>query len=1205
MTPSSPPAPDHPTDRLVGTSPALATLRAQIRHLVTFDGGPTAPTLLLQGETGTGKSLVARVIHDSGPRAAGPFVAVNCSALPETMLEAELFGFEAGAFTDAKRAKPGLCEAAAHGTLLLDEIEALPLVLQAKLLTVLETKQVRRLGAVKDTTVDCKLIAATNAWLPEQVAAGRFRADLYHRLAVVVLTLPPLRERGDDVLGLAQTRLQALAAMHGVAPKRVTAAAAAWLRGYAWPGNVRELSHLLERVTLLHVGAEVDVPTLVELSLRLSPPPDASATPPPPATAALDEATQMRQALVQAGGNVVRAAQQLGLSRDTLRYRMARSGIPRRPGEDAPPRAGLPPPAPPAPAPLSPLVGRESVVQRLHTALTQAQQGTPQVVFVTGEAGIGKTTVVEAFLAQTGAATPCWMARGQCVEHYGPGEAYLPVLEALAQLCRGPHGAHLVALLRHDAPTWLVQMPWLLAPTDRVQLQHELQGTTRERMLRELAQGVETLTTETPLVLVLEDLHWSDFATLDLVAWLARRQQTARLLLLGTYRPAEALVADHPVRRVVQAVQQHGQGMALPLTGLGHTEVAAYLAVRFPRHQFPVGLAARLQQWTDGHPLFLRSVLAAWIEQGALVEREGCWTLQGPLEALALEVPTDLQQMLEQQLERVSVDEQQVLAGASVVGVEFTVAAVAAGLEAEALPIETCCDGLVRRQHLLRPAGVVTWPDGTLTARYAFVHALYQQVAYARLGAAWRLAVHQRLGRRLEAAYGPQAGEIAAELAMHCERGRDLPRAIQYSQLAAANAVRRQAYHEATALLSTSVALLHSLPDTPARAQQELRLQSRLGAAAMTTHGYLAPQVETAYARAFALYHQVGGDPTELLPVLVGLRTVALIRGDLQRADAFGEQCLRVAPQTHNPAARLWAHVVVGETLGWRGDVVAARRHLEQGLALAASQPPAALRVHRTNHPQVLCLALAALVWWFLGYPVQADAWSQEALTLAQALALPLSLAYALRAAAMLHQLRRDSGAAGEAATRLMALATEQDFAYWLVAGSSVQGWVLTATGHPAEGLALLQQALTAYQASGAALQQTPMLVPVIQAYQSGGQVDQGLAALAEAMAAVDTTNVRLYEAELYRLKGELLLAQAPARDAEAEGCLQQALAVARHQQAKSWELRAAMSLSRLWQRQGQRAAARELLAPLYGWFTEGFDTADLQEAKALLEALA
>ena len=152
MTPSSPPAPDHPTDRLVGTSPALATLRAQIRHLVTFDGGPTAPTLLLQGETGTGKSLVARVIHDSGPRAAGPFVAVNCSALPETMLEAELFGFEAGAFTDAKRAKPGLCEAAAHGTLLLDEIEALPLVLQAKLLTVLETKQVRRLGAVKDTT---------------------------------------------------------------------------------------------------------------------------------------------------------------------------------------------------------------------------------------------------------------------------------------------------------------------------------------------------------------------------------------------------------------------------------------------------------------------------------------------------------------------------------------------------------------------------------------------------------------------------------------------------------------------------------------------------------------------------------------------------------------------------------------------------------------------------------------------------------------------------------------------------------------------------------------------------------------------------------------------------------------------------------------------------------------------------------------------
>jgi transcriptional regulator with PAS, ATPase and Fis domain len=210
----------HPTDRLVGTTPAMATLRAQIRHLAPFDtpGSPVVPTLLLQGETGTGKGLVARIIHDSGPRAAGPFIEVNCAAIPETMLEAELFGFEPGAFTDAKRVKPGLFEAASGGTRLLDEVEAPPLILQGKLLTAIEAKRVRRLGALMERAVDVKLMAATNAALPENVATGQFRADLYHRLAVVVLVLPPLRERGADICGLAKVFLQHYTAAHGIPP---------------------------------------------------------------------------------------------------------------------------------------------------------------------------------------------------------------------------------------------------------------------------------------------------------------------------------------------------------------------------------------------------------------------------------------------------------------------------------------------------------------------------------------------------------------------------------------------------------------------------------------------------------------------------------------------------------------------------------------------------------------------------------------------------------------------------------------------------------------------------------------------------------------------------------------------------------------------------------------------------------------------------
>jgi two-component system, NtrC family, response regulator AtoC len=330
-----PPA-GHPTDRLIGITPAIAALRAQIRHLATFDavGSTYVPTVLLQGETGTGKGLVARVIHDSGPRAAGPFIEVNCAAIPETMLEAELFGFEPGAFTDAKRAKPGLFEAALGGTLFLDEIDALPLGLQGKLLTAMESKRVRRLGAVTERVVDVKLIAATNAVLPEAIATGRFRADLYHRLAVVVLALPPLRERREDICVLAEALLQQYTAAHGVPSKHLSTEAEAWLQGYTWPGNVRELSHVMERVTLLHVGQEVDAATLMQLCHPLTETAVSGNTVPASRRMAGEralpaEAEQIREALMQTGGNVARAARLLGVSRDTVRYRMKRYGIAR------------------------------------------------------------------------------------------------------------------------------------------------------------------------------------------------------------------------------------------------------------------------------------------------------------------------------------------------------------------------------------------------------------------------------------------------------------------------------------------------------------------------------------------------------------------------------------------------------------------------------------------------------------------------------------------------------------------------------------------------------------------------------------------------------------------------------------------------------------------------------------------------------------
>jgi DNA-binding NtrC family response regulator/tetratricopeptide (TPR) repeat protein len=336
----------HPTDALIGDAPAVAELREQIRLLAAFDapGNPNVPTVLLEGETGTGKGLVARAVHLSGGRARGPFVDVNCAAIPETMLEAELFGFEAGAFTDAKRTKPGLFESAGGGTLFLDEIDALPVTLQSKLLKAIEEKQVRRLGGVTSRHVDAKLIAATQKGLRELVAAGAFRADLYHRLAVVMLDLPPLREREADVLALAEHFLATHAAAHGIAPKRLDDEARRWLLGYDWPGNVRELRHLMERVTLLVPAADVGREAIVRLRVPLAAP--SSAPEPVPAD---DEATRIREALARSGGNVVRAARVLGIGRNALRHRMRRRGIerPDLAASDVPPRAPAPAASPP------------------------------------------------------------------------------------------------------------------------------------------------------------------------------------------------------------------------------------------------------------------------------------------------------------------------------------------------------------------------------------------------------------------------------------------------------------------------------------------------------------------------------------------------------------------------------------------------------------------------------------------------------------------------------------------------------------------------------------------------------------------------------------------------------------------------------------------------------------------------------------------
>jgi predicted ATPase/DNA-binding winged helix-turn-helix (wHTH) protein len=848
-------------------------------------------------------------------------------------------------------------------------------------------------------------------------------------------------------------------------------------------------------------------------------------------------------------------------------------------------------------------VGRDAALAQLAQWWTLAHQGTRQVVVIAGEAGIGKTALVNTFVAQVAATEDVWVGHGQCLDHYGAGEAYLPMLEALGRLGRGPAGERFVAVLRQYAPSWLVQMPGLVLPSAWESLQRTASGATQPRMLRELTEALDVLTTERPFVLVLEDLHWSDVSTLAWLAYVARRPDPARFLLLGTYRPVDAIVRAHPIRTVMTELTQHQQGAELPLDYLSAGEVVTYCRQRLREPSLSAALAHVLHQRTRGHPLFLVTIVEEMRRQGLLHEEAAGWNVAEAVGTIRSAVPQSLRHIIEQQLHQVHPEDQVLLEAASLAGRTFSAAAVAAAVNQATEDSEARLAVLAHHGQFIQACGLVAWPDGTAAAAYRFLHDLYCETLSDRVPPSRQQRWHLQVGARKEAGYGAQAHEIAAELAVHFEQGRDADRALRYLQYAADNALRRSAHADAITHVTRALALLAGLPETPERTQRELVLQTTLGPALMATRGYAAPEVEYAYARARELCRQVGETP-QLFQALWGLWYFYLVRAELQTARELGEQLLHVAQRVQAPELLLLAHRVLGQTLAFLGEFSTAHGHLAREMTLYNPEQHRAFASLYGQDQGVICRSWAALTLWSLGYPDQALRCNRDALTLAQELAHPFSLAYAMCFAGKLCQLCRDVQAVQERATAAIALCTEQGFALYLARGTILQGWAMAQQGQGAEGLAQMRQGLVTYQATGAAVFRPYYLAFLAEAYGKLGQAGEGLTLLGEALAAVHKTGERFYEAEIYRLQGELLLVRSAENHGEAETSLQQALRVARHQQTKSLELRAAMSLARLWQQQGKRAEARELLAPIYGWFTEGFDTADLQDAKALLEEL-
>jgi class 3 adenylate cyclase/predicted ATPase len=842
---------------------------------------------------------------------------------------------------------------------------------------------------------------------------------------------------------------------------------------------------------------------------------------------------------------------------------------------------------------LTPLVGRDGEIDVLLRRWEQAREGEGQVVLLAGEAGIGKSRIMQA-LRERLADEPYLRLRAQCLPYYS-NSAFYPFIAHLerAMACErdAPPAVQLDALeaLLTQAGTPLEEVVPLLAallsiPTgDRYAPLTLSPQRRKDKTIEALIDQVRGLAQQQPVLYIFEDVHWIDPSSLEALARQIDRLQDARVLLVITYRPeftppwgGFSHVTTHTLnrlsrRQVTTMVQQITGGKTLP------QEVLEQIVAR-----------------TDGVPLFVEELTKTVLESGLLRDDGERYTLVAPLSSLA--IPDTLQGSLLARLDRLGSVKEVAQLGAAI-GREFSYALLAAVSPLPDAAFQAALHHLVQAELVFRRGQP---PEAT----YLFKHALVQDAAYGSLLKSTRQRVHQQIAQVIETRF-PALVETQPELvAQHYTAAGCTEQAVRYWQRAGQQASDRSANLEAISHCTTGIELLKTLPETPEHTQQALTLHIALGAALQVTKGHAAPEVEHTYTQAYALCQQMGETP-ELAPVLLGLWRFYAVRPQLHTARELGETLLRLAQHADDPALAVIAHYTLGATWFYLGVLPAARQLLEEGITRYTSDQHRALGFRIGQDPGVACRVHAAGALWLMGYPEQALARVHDALALAHELSHPFSLAFVRYWVAFVFQVCRNVSAVQEQAEAAVALSTERGFPLWAAAGTSLRGWALAIQDQGTEGIAQVRQGIAAWRTSGGALWVPYYCTVLAEAYDHLGHTADGLQALAEAHTLVEQQEERWWEAEISRLRGVVLLKHPVIQQEEAEACFQQALAVARRQQARSLELRAAMSLGRLWQRQGKRGEARELLAPIYGWFTEGFDTADLQEARALLDELA
>ncbi|HEY5898525.1 MAG TPA: AAA family ATPase [Burkholderiales bacterium] len=821
-----------------------------------------------------------------------------------------------------------------------------------------------------------------------------------------------------------------------------------------------------------------------------------------------------------------------------------------------------------AAAATSSIIGRADALQRLRAAWRLAASGRRQIVWVAGEAGVGKTTLVEHLAAEVGDAQ---CVHGQCVEQHGAAEPYLPILEAIGTLCR--RDAAFAELLRSIAPTWLLQLPWLSTPAERENLRQELSGAGQPRMLREMAELLERYTENRALLLVTEDLHWSDQATVQLMDYVARRRGGARLLWVSSFRLTDVIAGDDPLHAVRNELRLHALAEEIVLDAFSEQEVAQYVSARAPALASDETFVRALHGRTDGLPLFVADVVDEILKHGS---KSG-----------SMAVPRSLSGIIERYIRELTPEERSLLEAASVCGVEFRLATLAHTLGRDIASLAESCAELARRQRWLSDA-----KEG-----YGFRHALYREVLYQRIAPLARVDLHRKVARALEPGRRESPSVSAAELAFHFERGEEPESALRYYAEAAESALLHFSPAETMGLTERALSLLPSVAASSARAHVEITLATLRGAAAVQAMGVASIEAKKAYQRAQSLLDEAPRHQLRGL-FLNGLAVVLWMRGELDEAKLLAESSEALSSQTADPVTRLCACLAHGIVEHVRGRPRIARDWLEKALAAAeaseATAPPALIAAD----PTVIVLGLLALQLVHLGLLAQARSRLDEADARARALRAPGPQVAALWLAALAEVRLGNAERAADFGARMLALIEEHGLLTHGRAGYLwFGGWAQARRGDPAGGYALIREGHEQAVAFGLRALMSEAHAYGAEALARSGDWAAARRELDEAMQCADAIGERQYRTQLLLLDAQV--ADGHGEHDRARESLRQAVAEARAQEAAWLEL---LALSAACERPDASAQDVAALAKVLDQLTEAADTAQVATAHALVK---